>query len=517
MHRATAWFLLTLLLCTTARAESPKVLRSVACADVQQREPADIRDRFAVGETVWAWFRIANDGPQVQLTLLWKRDGKVRDRVNLDIGRSAAWRTWARRKLRKTDEGAWTIDLLDPAGRTLGRVAFAVGDAPTPVAIQARTSARKPAPRTGAASSPRQRAAPPRQAAPRRQATAPTRVTPSKPSRAAREKTAKSEPVRPGARLRSSPRPRKAKCRAIVNLRTNDLADPDAADEHLAVDLRVHPSRSEGAATPGLLVRSEKTTYALRVVRHEVKEETRHGAVRRRWDMLVGQPLPDGPAVTWHGYPATLAPPDASAPGNRGEANLLRILSVIGPYVGLHASLQGRSAKKLFDHSRYATVQAPGRVVDPSGLLLGALSDRAARRARVLRPSGAGEAPDLKAHDFRRSALAMRNRELKLLTQVRCCTWDENHGLLRLDVPAHPALALAPHLPSRSGPYVAPDGCGRISVRDGRLVAGGPAGPLKLAVVHTPRIHAVLGVTWIPGDDHLDVAQAKGVWARLGR
>lgn len=299
-----------------------------------------------------------------------------------------------------------------------------------------------------------------------------------------------------------------------MNLRVNDTHDPNARDLHLAVDLSIS-TQPTGAYAPGLVVHDGGTAYALRMVRREVLEETDYGDVVRRWDLLMGQALPDGQAVTWHGYPATLEPPDVAHQGDRSESNLLRVVSILGSYVGVHASLQGTGARR-FDHSRYATVRPPGRGTDPTELLAPDLRDRAQRRVDRLRPKGDAP-PDVAAHDFKRSALVVREGDLQLLTLMRCCSWAENQGLLRVDVPVDPPAAIRAHLPRVKGIYQAPDGCGRISLRDGHLVASKSGDPLRLVRVGIPRIRALLGVTWIAGDDRLDMASAEAAYHRMRR
>ena len=510
MRRAATFWLIWLVLASTANA-APEVLQAVTCTDVVDREPTGVTSRFEVGATVWAYLRIGNSGPETDVELHWFRNDAARSKSKLTIGHSSGWRTWARMKLHAP--GRWRLELRH-GGKTLRTLEFTAGSpsarpkeqpaavepkpvlphAPAPVPVVAPEPpplpvASKPTP------------APPKQAVAPKAAPVPVKKTAPRKRNRAR--------ALPAAR-----RPKDASCRALVNLRVSDLRDPSARDLHVAVDVAIS-TKPTGAHAPGLVVYDGRTAHALRMVRRQASEETRHGRVTRSWDMLMGRALPDGPTVTWHGYPATLAPPDAANPGDRTETNLLRVVSVLGPYVGLHASLQG-SAPKAFDHSRYATVRPPGRGIDPSELLAPDLRDRTQRRVNRLRPEGAAP-PDVTAHDFKRAALAMRQGELRLLTQMRCCSWAENHNLLRVDVRVDPPTAIRPHLPKGSGVYQAPDDCGRISLRDGRLVAAKGADPLRLVRVTIPRVRALLGVTWIPGDDRLDLAWAETAWRRMKR
>ncbi len=503
------------LLAAPALAEELSLQRAVVTGAVTDRNPTDERARYEVGETVWIWLRIANpERRKTKIRLEWRRDGAGEDETSLDVGAGRSWRTWGRRKLRRGDAGHWTVDVMD-GKRRLGRVGFAVGagaavaPAAPPPSPPRVDPAPPPAPKQLAVA---EEPAPP--PAPRQLAAA-EEPPPDRPRRPPPD-----PPPAPEPRLETvvvsghTPPPEPPTCRALVNLRVSSAKDPGTLDEHVAVDVSVRPDRSTGVAVPGLVVRDGTQSYVLRMVRRDVEESSRHGKVRRRWDLLLGAEIPDGAQATWHGYPATIAPPAAGEAGDRHEANLLRVVSVLGPYVGVLASLQGASPQP-FDHSRYATIRAPGRVIDPTELFHDDLPALARRLVRKLHLQG--RAPDPKAHDYRRSALRSQKGVLSLSTLMSCCTWEENHGLLPLDLEVGHPTDLRPFMPSTSGPYVAPDACGRITLRDGRLVAGHQEGPLKLVAAPIPKSRALLGVTWIPGTDRFDPEKAAATWRRLGR
>ena len=86
-------------------------------------------DVFAadVGE-LWAWIRIDNPGPALQVTMVWRYRGERRSRVFLDVGTSSGWRTWSRCRINSVELGPWQVDVLDPAGRLLGKLPFTVVD-----------------------------------------------------------------------------------------------------------------------------------------------------------------------------------------------------------------------------------------------------------------------------------------------------------------------------------------------------------------------------------------------------
>jgi len=77
---------------------------------------------FTAGTKVWVWSRITGGEPGTMVTHVWKRDGKAVWTAHLAVG-SKKWTTYSRRTLKA---GAWTVDVVDAGGATIGTVAFTV-------------------------------------------------------------------------------------------------------------------------------------------------------------------------------------------------------------------------------------------------------------------------------------------------------------------------------------------------------------------------------------------------------
>ncbi|MDP6944977.1 MAG: DUF2914 domain-containing protein, partial [Myxococcota bacterium] len=107
------------------------VVDAAVAHGVSRRQPVRPSERFHVGQVVWAWTAVANRGETAPVTMLWRRDGVVRSRMTLEVGKSPRWRTWSRRTLRGHDVGAWQVEVLDAQGAILRTLSFEV--APRPV------------------------------------------------------------------------------------------------------------------------------------------------------------------------------------------------------------------------------------------------------------------------------------------------------------------------------------------------------------------------------------------------
>jgi hypothetical protein len=82
---------------------------------------------FARGQRLWAHVTVANAGPPTHVTMVWKHLGQVRWRIELRVGESPSWRTWSRFTMNpRRDVGAWEVEVLDAAGRSLGVSQFTV-------------------------------------------------------------------------------------------------------------------------------------------------------------------------------------------------------------------------------------------------------------------------------------------------------------------------------------------------------------------------------------------------------
>ncbi|MDP6946698.1 MAG: DUF2914 domain-containing protein, partial [Myxococcota bacterium] len=107
-----------------ANSSRLEIVDAALALGVERRKPVQAGENFRLGEKVWAWVSVRNPDPQAEITMVWKRDGVVRSRMTLNVGKSPRWRTWSRYTLRPTDEGLWTVEVLDAEGNLLHVMGF---------------------------------------------------------------------------------------------------------------------------------------------------------------------------------------------------------------------------------------------------------------------------------------------------------------------------------------------------------------------------------------------------------
>jgi hypothetical protein len=106
-----------------------KLVDLAIATDVKRREPTGIDDRFATLPKRFHCFCVFENRQQAtQVTHVWKRNGRVVSRVELEVGKSPKWRTWSRQRLQPTWTGSWTCEVQSASGRTLGTASVQAGD-----------------------------------------------------------------------------------------------------------------------------------------------------------------------------------------------------------------------------------------------------------------------------------------------------------------------------------------------------------------------------------------------------
>ncbi|MFT7621022.1 MAG: hypothetical protein ACI9WU_000183 [Myxococcota bacterium] len=108
-----------------APGDALEVVDGKAARGVDHRSPIGASGTFAEG-VVWAWVRVKNSGDRSQVRMIWKHDGEVRSRMDLDIGTSSGWRTWSRKTMTADDAGPWTVETWTWDGRLLDTMEFEV-------------------------------------------------------------------------------------------------------------------------------------------------------------------------------------------------------------------------------------------------------------------------------------------------------------------------------------------------------------------------------------------------------
>ncbi len=110
-----------------------EILESVMAADVKERKPVGVAGAFdwSAGQ-IWSYIAVRNDGEPTTVKMVWRKDGKEKFGIDVKVGKSKAWRTWSRKRMRKKDVGAWTVDVVEPGGQVLKTMSFEVTGPKTP-------------------------------------------------------------------------------------------------------------------------------------------------------------------------------------------------------------------------------------------------------------------------------------------------------------------------------------------------------------------------------------------------
>ncbi|MGB0589338.1 MAG: DUF2914 domain-containing protein [Myxococcota bacterium] len=106
-----------------------KLVDLAIATEVKRREPTGIDSRFATLPRRFHCFCVFENRQQTtQVTHVWKRDGRVVSRVELEVGKSPKWRTWSRQRLQPSWTGNWTCEVQSASGRILGIASARAGD-----------------------------------------------------------------------------------------------------------------------------------------------------------------------------------------------------------------------------------------------------------------------------------------------------------------------------------------------------------------------------------------------------
>lgn len=110
---------------SAAEASAELVLNEIKTAtDVEDREATGESESFDKEDKVLIWMSFKNPEGEKQAKLVWKYDGNEVDEMDIDVGKSYRWRTWAKRMV--TQEGDWEVEVRDQDDNKLDSVAFTV-------------------------------------------------------------------------------------------------------------------------------------------------------------------------------------------------------------------------------------------------------------------------------------------------------------------------------------------------------------------------------------------------------
>jgi len=93
---------------------------------IEDRMPVERATTFSgVGTTIQAWIEAKSD-IDTEVTITWRKGDKVSFEFKMRVGKSPHWRTWARKKIRKSDAGQWYADIRDENGVLLVSMPFVI-------------------------------------------------------------------------------------------------------------------------------------------------------------------------------------------------------------------------------------------------------------------------------------------------------------------------------------------------------------------------------------------------------
>ena len=107
-----------------AQTSAAKVIKSVLCHDVKEREPQEEMTAAKVGDAVVGWMQIQSS-EDTTVTHRWIRDGETVSDVTLTVKTSPSFRAWSRKTIGSS--GSWKWQILDSNGTVLKEVAFTAG------------------------------------------------------------------------------------------------------------------------------------------------------------------------------------------------------------------------------------------------------------------------------------------------------------------------------------------------------------------------------------------------------
>ena len=113
-----------------AETESMKLVSLAVGVAVEARTPVGVADRF---ETIPPRFHchsvIDSRAPEGTVIHVWRRGARVISRVELEVGKSPAWRTWSRQRIRPEWADIWSCTVTTLEGVELGVATFEVAPA----------------------------------------------------------------------------------------------------------------------------------------------------------------------------------------------------------------------------------------------------------------------------------------------------------------------------------------------------------------------------------------------------
>jgi len=96
--------------------------------DVVDRSPENIREHYdEVPDMLCCYSAIESREPDQSVVHVWRRDGLLVSRVELEVGKSPRWKTWSKQKPLGHWTGNWSCEVVTADGAQLGITHFTIG------------------------------------------------------------------------------------------------------------------------------------------------------------------------------------------------------------------------------------------------------------------------------------------------------------------------------------------------------------------------------------------------------
>jgi hypothetical protein len=103
---------------------SMSVIEAKTATAVEDREVTSPSDSFSTGDKVTVWLSVKNPEEAGKVNLIFFRNDAKAGTMELNVGKSYRWRTWARRTVGSA--GDWKVDVRDEDGTSLKTLEFKV-------------------------------------------------------------------------------------------------------------------------------------------------------------------------------------------------------------------------------------------------------------------------------------------------------------------------------------------------------------------------------------------------------
>lgn len=109
-----------------ARDAEPRLVDMAVASAVAERQPQDPGDTFPADvDTLYCWTAIHNTGEPTKVQYVWRHGDQTVTTLTVSVGKSIRWRSWTRQRTGGRT-GAWSCEILDESGASLGKATVTV-------------------------------------------------------------------------------------------------------------------------------------------------------------------------------------------------------------------------------------------------------------------------------------------------------------------------------------------------------------------------------------------------------